>query len=347
MSGKSPITLGLIGTGRIGQLHAEHLSFRLSGADLRVVTDLDQTSARACADRCGIARVASDHHEILADPGIQAVVVCSPTDTHADIIEAAAAAGKQVFCEKPIEVDLQRIDRVLRAVDQAGVLLQIGFNRRFDANFQRIRKAVAGGEIGAPHQLHIISRDPGPPPIAYIRQSGGIFLDMTIHDFDMARFLIGSEVEEVYATGGVRVDPAIGEAGDLDTATILLKFADGTAGIIENSRKAVYGYDQRVEVFGSRGSIQAGNNYPNTCRIAGPQGVGRDRPLNFFMDRYTQSYLDEMAQFLEAIRRGGLSPVSGADARVPVVMARAAARSVRENRPVKLADIEAEAAAVA
>lgn len=344
MSTQPKVTLGLIGTGRIGGLHAEHLRFRLPTADLRVVTDLDRNSAQACADRCGIPRVVADHREILADADIQAVVVCSPTDTHADIIEAAAAAGKHVFCEKPIEVDLQRIDRVLGSVADAGVLLQIGFNRRFDANFQRIRKAVAEGEIGAPHQLHIISRDPAPPPVAYIRQSGGIFLDMTIHDFDMARFLIGSEVEEVYATGGVRIDPAIGEAGDLDTVTILLKFADGTVGIIENSRKAVYGYDQRIEVFGSKGSIQAGNNYPNTCVTAGAAGVGRDLPLNFFMDRYTRSYLDEMAQFLEAIVTGGPSPVSGADARVPVVMARAARRSVEENRPVKLTEIEAEVA---
>ncbi|MCP5517929.1 MAG: inositol 2-dehydrogenase [Verrucomicrobiales bacterium] len=344
MSEKSRITLGLIGTGRIGRLHAEHLRFRLPAADLRVVTDLDRNSAQACADRCGIPRVAADHREILADRDLQAVVVCSPTDTHADIIEAAAAAGKHVFCEKPIEVNLQRIDRVLSAVAHAGVLLQIGFNRRFDANFQRIRKAVKEGEIGTPHQVHIISRDPAPPPVEYIRQSGGIFLDMTIHDFDMARFLIGSEVEEVYATGGVRIDAAIGEAGDLDTATILLKFADGTVGIVENSRQAVYGYDQRVEVFGSKGSIQAGNNYPNTCRIAGAGGVGRDLPLNFFMDRYTQSYLDEMAQFLEAIATDGPSPVSGVDARVPVVMARAACRSVQENRPVRLAEIEAEGA---
>ncbi|MCP5524811.1 MAG: inositol 2-dehydrogenase [Verrucomicrobiales bacterium] len=342
MSTQSRITLGLIGTGRIGRLHAEHLRFRLSAADLRAVTDLNRDSAQACADRCGIVRVAADHHEILADPEIQAVVVCSPTDTHADIIEAAAEAGKHVFCEKPIEVSLPRIDRVLSVVEHAGVLLQIGFNRRFDANFRRIRQAVAEGEIGTPHQLHIISRDPGPPPVEYIRQSGGIFLDMTIHDFDMARFLIGSEVEEVYATGGVRIDPAIGEAGDLDTATILLKFADGTVGIIENSRKAVYGYDQRVEVFGSKGSIEAGNNYPNTCRIAGAEGVGRDLPLNFFMDRYTQSYLDEMAQFLEAIVTGGRPPVSGVDARAPVVMAMAARLSVQENRPVKLAEIEAQ-----
>ena len=342
MSTDSRINLGLIGTGRIGRLHAEHLRFRLPGADLRVVTDLDRASAQTCADRCGIPRVAADYREILADPEIQAVVVCSPTDTHADIIEAAAAAGKHVFCEKPIEVDLNRIDQVISAVEHAGVLLQIGFNRRFDANFQRIRKAVAGGEIGTPHQLRITSRDPAPPPVEYIRQSGGIFLDMTIHDFDMARFLIGSEVEEVYATGGVRIDPAIGEAGDLDTVTILLKFADGTVGIIENSRRAVYGYDQRVEVFGSQGSIQAGNNFPNTCQIAGASNVSCDLPLNFFMDRYTQSYLEEMTQFLAAIAANGPSPVSGVDARVPVVMARAARRSVEENRPVKLAEIEGQ-----
>ncbi len=338
----APIKVGLIGTGRIGRLHAEHLRLRIPNADLCVVTDADTASARACSEALGIPHVAKDYRQVIADRTVQAVVVCSPTDTHADIIIAAAAAGKHIFCEKPIDVDLNRIDQALTAVSQAGVLLQVGFNRRFDANFQRIRHAVEQGEIGEPHQLHIVSRDPSPPPIAYVRQSGGIFLDMTIHDFDLARFLVGSEVEEVYASGAVRIDPAIGEAGDLDTATIMLKFADGCTGVIENSRRAVYGYDQRAEVFGGKGSIAAGNNYPNTCQISGSDSVHRDLPLNFFMDRYTQSYLDEMTQFLSAIAAGGPSPVSGLEARIPVVMARAARRSIEENRPVRLAEIETD-----
>jgi len=333
------VTLGLVGTGRIGRLHAEHLRFRIPEADLRIVTDLDGRSAQACATQCQIPEVATDYRQIVQHPEVDALVVCSPTDTHTEIIEAAAAAGKHVFCEKPIDVDLTRIDRALAAVETAGVILQVGFNRRFDPNFQRVRRAVADGEIGIPRQLHIVSRDPAPPPIEYIRQSGGIFLDMTIHDFDMAQFLIGSEVNEVYATGSVRVDPAIGDAGDLDTVTIVLKYANGVVGIIENCRQAVYGYDQRVEVFGSLGSIQAHNNYPNTCRIAGPNSVHRDLPLNFFLERYTQSYLDEMTRFLQAIAHHSPSPVPGPEARIPVLMALAAQRSIHENRPVTLAEV--------
>jgi myo-inositol 2-dehydrogenase / D-chiro-inositol 1-dehydrogenase len=334
------VTLGLVGTGRIGRLHAEHLRFRIPEADLRIVTDLDSRSAQACATQFQIPEVATDYRQIVQHPEVDALVVCSPTDTHTEIIEAAAAAGKHVFCEKPIDVDLTRIDRALAAVETAGVILQVGFNRRFDPNFQRVRRAVTDGEIGIPRQLRIVSRDPAPPPIEYIRQSGGIFLDMTIHDFDMAQFLIGSEVNEVYATGSVRVDPAIGDAGDLDTVTIVLKFANGVVGIIENCRQAVYGYDQRVEVFGSLGSIQADNNYPNACHIAGPNSVHRDLPLNFFLERYTQSYLDEMTRFLQAIAHHAPSPVSGPEARIPVLMALAAHRSIQQNRPVTLAEVD-------
>src|SRR5690606_17935810 len=184
------------------------------------------------------------------------------------IIEEAAAAGKHVFCEKPIDTDLARIDRALEAVKRAGVLLQVGFNRRFDPNFRRVRQAIINGEVGIPHQLHIVSRDPAPPPIEYVRTSGGLFLDMTIHDFDMAVFLMDEPVREVYATGGVRVDPAIGQAGDIDTATIVLKFQGGAVAVIENSRRAVYGYDQRLEVFGSGGAIRIENNYPNTAILS-------------------------------------------------------------------------------
>jgi myo-inositol 2-dehydrogenase / D-chiro-inositol 1-dehydrogenase len=217
--------------------------------------------------------------------------------------------------------------------------LQIGFNRRFDPNHARVRQAVVQGEIGTPHLLHIISRDPAPPPLAYIKVSGGIFLDMTIHDFDMARFLIGSEVEEIYTAAGVMVDPAIGEAGDVDTAMITLKFANGVIGVIDNSRQAVYGYDQRVEVFGSKGSASTGNWYPNAVTISTDRAVQRDLPLNFFMDRYTESYVAEMVTFIDAVQNDKPSPVSGAEGRVPVVMGLAARRSLAENRPVRLDEI--------
>jgi myo-inositol 2-dehydrogenase / D-chiro-inositol 1-dehydrogenase len=335
----STLKIGLIGAGRIGRLHAEHLAFRLPEAKLLMITDVQESAAQECAQRFGVPDWGADYQQIICHPEIQAVVVCSPTDTHAEIIQAAAAAKKHIFCEKPIDVDLGRIDRTLEVVDKNKVILQVGFNRRFDPNFRRVRQAVAKGEIGTPHQVRITSRDPGPPPIEYIKKSGGIFLDMTIHDFDMARYLVGSEVEEIYATGSARVDPAIGKAGDLDTVTILLKFANGVVGTIENCRQAVYGYDQRVEVFGSGGSIVVDNNYPNTAVVQGKTSIYRDPPLHFFMQRYLESYLVEMQEFIEAVRKATTPPVTGAEGRIPVVMALAAKRSVSENRPVRLTEI--------
>jgi myo-inositol 2-dehydrogenase/D-chiro-inositol 1-dehydrogenase len=333
------LNLGLIGAGRIGKLHAEHLAYRIPGARLSMITDVNESAARECAQRLGVPSSGSDYRAILADPGVQAVVICSPTDTHAEIIQTAAAAGKHIFCEKPIDLDLARIDRTRAAVAKAGVTLQLGFNRRFDPNFRRVRQAVVSGEIGTPHQVRITSRDPGPPPLEYIAKSGGIFMDMTIHDFDMARFLVGAEVEEVYATASARVDPAIGKAGDWDTAVIMLKFVNGVVGTIENCRQAVYGYDQRVEVFGSGGSISTDNNYPNSAVVQGKQTIYRDQPLNFFMQRYLESYLVEMTEFVDAVRKGTPPPVSGPEGRIPVVMANAARRSVLENRPVRLSEI--------
>jgi myo-inositol 2-dehydrogenase/D-chiro-inositol 1-dehydrogenase len=335
----SELTVGLIGAGRIGKLHAEHLRGRIPRANLKMVADIDENAAKQCAAHVGACDASTDYREVLDHPGIQAVVICSSTDTHARLIEEAAAVGKHIFCEKPIDHDLDRIDRALAAIERAGVLLQIGFNRRFDANFRRVKEAVESGEIGTPHLMHIISRDPAPPPIEYIEKSGGLFLDMTIHDLDMSRFLISSEVDEIYAAGAVRVDPAIGAAGDLDTSVIVLKFANGVIGTIDNSRQAVYGYDQRVEVFGSGGSVSSGNNYPNAATIRGRESVYRDLPLNFFIERYTDSYLEEMTQFVDAVLTGGPSPLDGAEGRIPVVMAQAAWKSYQENRPVKLTEI--------
>ena len=304
-----------------------------------MVADVLQPAAAQCAQQTGAAAT-TDYRQVLDHPDIQAVLICSSTDTHAQIIKEAAAAGKHIFCEKPIDHDLQQIDEAIAAAGQAGVLLQIGFNRRFDASFRRLRDAVADNEIGQPHLLHIISRDPAPPPIQYIKKSGGLFLDMTIHDLDLARFLIGHEVQEVYAAGGVRVDPAIGEAGDLDTAMILLKFTNGVIGNIDNSRQAIYGYDQRVELFGSGGSIQAGNHFSNSATIWGKKSVYRDPPFNFFLDRYVDSYLEELTQFVDAVLGGKPSPVDGNAGRIPVVMALAARRSYDENRPVRLDEVD-------
>jgi len=276
----------------------------------------------------------------MENPDIEAVVICSSTDTHAQMIEEAAAAGKHIFCEKPIDLDLARIDRALEAVGKAGVKLQVGFNRRFDPNFKRVREMVAAGRIGTPHILRITSRDPAPPPIEYVKVSGGIFLDMTIHDFDMARYLIGSEVTEIYAAGGVMVDPEIGEAGDIDTVVITLRFANGVIGTIDNSRKAVYGYDQRVEVFGSAGMVAVSNNTPDTAVYSNADGVHSSLPLFFFVERYTDSYIAEMRAFVECIQQDKTPPVTGMDGRIPVVMGYAAQKSYQENRPVRLSEVD-------
>jgi myo-inositol 2-dehydrogenase/D-chiro-inositol 1-dehydrogenase len=334
------LNVGIIGAGRIGKVHSETLAFRVPEARTVAIADLNHEAAERVALRCGIPKVASSVDEILADPTIQAVLICSPTDTHADLIFRAAQAGKHIFCEKPIAHSLAKIDTALAAVRQAGVKLQIGFNRRFDANFARIRGAVAGGEIGAPRLLHIISRDPAPPPIAYVKISGGIFLDMTIHDFDMARFLIGDEVEEIYTAAGVMVDPAIGEAGDLDTAVIVLRFRNGVIGTIDNCRQAAYGYDQRAEVHGSAGKIASENCYPNQVILSSGQCVRQDLPFNFFMDRYTESFSVEIRSFIQAVVEDKPSAVTGLDGRIAAVMGMAARKSFDERRPVKLVEIQ-------
>jgi len=334
------LNVGIIGAGRIGRVHAESLAFRLPEARTMAITDVNRNAAQAVADRCGIAKVAVTSAEILDDPQIQAVLICSSTDTHADLIVKAAEAGKHIFCEKPIALSLALIDIALAAVEAAGVKLQIGFNRRFDANFARVRQAVVSGEIGTPSLLHIISRDPEPPPLAYIKVSGGMFADMTIHDFDMARFLIG-DVVEIYASAGVMVDPEIGNAGDVDTALIVLRFENGVIGTIDNSRRAVYGYDQRVEILGSKGKIATENRFPNQAMVSNSTSVYKDLPLNFFMERYQESYTSELQSFVEAILEDRPTSVTGHDGRVPVAMAMAARKSYEQNRPVRLEEIVA------
>ncbi len=333
------VNIGIIGAGRIGKVHADALTRRIAGVKVLAIADVNAQAAQAAGAEYGIPQASDNYRDVLNNAAVQAVVICSSTDTHSQFITEAAQASKHIFCEKPIDFDLGRIDAALAAADQAGVKLQIGFNRRFDPNHARVKQAVTNGDIGTPHLLHIISRDPAPPPLSYVKVSGGMFLDMTIHDFDMARFLIGSEVEEIYAAAGVMVDPAIGEAGDVDTAMITLKFANGVIGVIDNSRKAVYGYDQRVEVFGSKGSASTGNWYPNAVTISDAQNVRRDLPLNFFMDRYTESYVAEMRAFIDAIEHDKPSPVAGREGRIPVVMGLAARKSYAENRPVRLDEI--------
>ena len=333
------VNVGIIGAGRIGRGHAENLAYRIPEVKVVAIADIFVEAAEQCAADYGIPSAYGDHRAIMENDEIEAVVICSSTDTHSQFIEEAAAAGKHIFCEKPIDFDLDRIDRALEAVEQAGVKLQIGFNRRFDPSFKRVRDMVTGGEIGAPHLVHIISRDPAPPPIEYIKVSGGIFLDMTIHDFDMARYLIGSEVEEVYAAGGVMVDPKIGDAGDIDTALVSLRYANGAIGSIDNSRQAVYGYDQRVEVFGENGGVIVANKTPDNAVFSNADGVHAAQPLYFFIERYTEAYVAEVREFVTCILEDKTPSVTGIDGRIPVVMGLAAWKSYRENRPVKLSEI--------
>lgn len=334
------VKFGLIGAGRIGRIHAANLAFRIASANLQTVADVNEEAARECARQFNIGRAVAGYEDILSDPDIDAVAICSSTDTHAALIEAAAASGKHIFCEKPIAFDLETIDRALAAVDKAGVKLQIGFNRRFDANYRRVHQAIHGGEIGQLQMLHVISRDPAPPPIAYVRTSGGLFLDMTIHDFDMIRFLTGAEVDEVFVMAGVTVDRAIGEAGDLDTAVVMLRCSNGAICTIENCRRAVYGYDQRVDALGSAGGISTSNNYSNTAIISDAASVRRDLPLNFFLERYAESYYAEMQSFVDAVLDDAPVPVSGRDGRAPVAIALAAQKSYAEGRPVRVGEVD-------
>jgi myo-inositol 2-dehydrogenase / D-chiro-inositol 1-dehydrogenase len=333
------LRIGIIGAGRIGKLHAETLAFRLPEATASAIADVNGDAAKDVAERFRIPRAVLDSREIINDPSIDAVLICSPTETHAELVIQAARAGKHIFCEKPIDHSLSKIDLALQEVKKSGVKFQVGFNRRFDANFSRVRAAVTEGEIGIPHLMHIVSRDPGPPPISYVKVSGGIFLDMTIHDFDMARFLVGDEVESIYTAGGVRVDPEIGKAGDLDTVVIVLHFRNGVIGTIDNSRKAVYGYDQRVEIFGSKGAITTENCYPNQAILSTGTAVQRDLPLHFFMDRYTESFVSELRAFVQAVLRNKPVPVNGMDGRIAVVMGIAARKSYNERRPVRLDEV--------
>ncbi len=336
----SPLRLGIIGAGRIGKLHAANLTARIDQAEVTAIADIDLPAAQAVAKQLRLPRAEADYRRLLEDPAIDAVAICSATDTHARIVVEAAEAGKHLFCEKPIDFDLGRIDAALAAVARAGVTFQVGFNRRFDANFSQVQRMVAEGKIGTPHLLRITSRDPAPPPLAYVRASGGLFLDMTIHDFDMARFLVGSEVTEVYTLGAVRVDPEIGAAGDLDTAIVSLRFANGVLGTIDNSRRAVYGYDQRVEVFGDGGMVAVANNTPDQHVYSNAEGVHAAKPLYFFLERYNESYVAELQAFVTSVLNGTPPPVGGVDGRIPVVMGLAARKSYDEPRPVALSELE-------
>ncbi len=337
---ENKLRIGVIGAGRIGKIHGENIASFIPQATLEAVADVKLTpEMEAWAKRLGARLVTRDVDALLGDKNIDAVVICSSTDTHADLTIAAARAGKHIFCEKPIDMSVPKVKSALEAVKKAGVKLQVGFNRRFDHNFAKIRELTLAGQVGDVHVVKITSRDPAPPPPAYVAVSGGIFIDMMIHDFDMARFQAGSEIVEVHATGAVLVDPEIGKAGDVDTAIVTLKFANGAIGVIDNSRKAVYGYDQRVEVFGSKGAAQAENDAASTVRLSNDNGVIGEKPLYFFLERYKNAFIDEMKAFVVAVLEDKPVPVSGEDGLQNLLVGLAATRSLKEHRSVRIDEI--------
>ncbi|MDR3518103.1 MAG: inositol 2-dehydrogenase [Azospirillaceae bacterium] len=326
------LRFGLLGAGRIGAIHGANIAAH-GAAQLVGIADIHQPAAEALAAKLGtkVASVAA----ILADPAIDAVVIASSTDTHAPLIEAAARAGKAIFCEKPIDLDSGRVAACLKVVADCGVPLGLGFNRRFDPSFRALRDAVRAGRIGKVEMVCITSRDPGPPPVSYIKVSGGLFRDMMIHDLDMARWLLGEEPVEVFATASCLVDPAIGAAGDVDTAIVTLKTASGVLCQINNSRRAVYGYDQRVEVLGSAGMLQAGNRTPTTVECSDGQAVSRDKPLHFFLERYAEAYRSELDGFIRAVAADRSPDPGGDDGYKVLLLADAAAKSFATGQPVR------------
>jgi len=331
----SILKVGVIGLGRIGKVHLENLVQRIPSVKVIAVSNPSE-AAHDFARQLGITKIYKEGKEVVFHKEVEGVIICSPTDTHAAYVKMAAKAGKHIFCEKPLEMSPNAIEELIAITKEQRVKLQVGFNRRFDANFSKVQQQVENGNIGEPHILKITSRDPSPPPLDYIKVSGGMFLDMSIHDFDMARFIVGSEVEEVFAQTAVRVNPDIGEAGDIDTAIITLKFKNGCLGVIDNSREAVYGYDQRVEIFGSKGMSRVDNKYADNQVLYGKEGVSTGLPLHFFMERYTDSFCQEMKAFITAIRENKRVPVNGQDALMATKIAVAAKESARLNRPVRL-----------
>lgn len=328
--------VGIVGAGRIGALHAELISRRVPGAAVVAVSDVRTEAAQTLAEAVGAESLTLP--ELIDHPRVDIVAVCSSTDTHVEVVERAILAGRAVFCEKPLSMDLGEVDRIIAMVEEHGTRFMMGFNRRFDPGHRSVRQAVVAGQVGEPHIVRITSRDPEPPPLDYIRVSGGLWADMMIHDLDMATYLVDSPVRTVYAVGAVRVDPAIGEAGDVDTAVVVLTHEDGTVTTIDNSRRATYGYDQRVEVLGSRGMATSGNRVLHEGSLHTESGSVSQPLQHFFLDRYLDSYAREWEAFLEYVREGGESPAPVASARTSVVLAEAAAMSARTGQPVVLAE---------
>jgi len=333
------LRIGIVGAGRIGNVHAESITYHIPEAEVVMVTDPYEEGARKLAERFGVPKYSKDYMDIINNKDVDAVLVCSPTPTHAEITIAALKAGKHVFCEKPVHTSIDCIKEVQKVAEETGLKLQIGFNRRFDHNHSHVQRLVQDGTLGNVELIKITSRDPEPPSPEYAASSGGLYIDMMIHDFDMAMFLAGCDVTEVYAMGTSLVDKRIGEAGDVDTAIVTLTFANGALGVIDNSRRAAYGYDQRVEVFGSLGMAADENDGDSTVRVSTAAGVVSDKPQFFFLERYMQSFTEEMRQFIKAIREDTEVPVGIHAGLMSVVLAKAAKKSLDEHRPVKVSEI--------
>lgn len=335
------LKIGIIGAGRIGKVHGESIQRYVKNAEVYAIADPYMNDAtREWAKEMGIYNVYTDYKKILDDKAIDAVIIASSTDTHSPISIEAIKAGKHIFCEKPIDHDIDKIKAVMQELSKSNVKYQVGFNRRFDHNFMAVKQSINEGKVGELNIVKICSRDPAAPPVEYIKVSGGIFLDMTIHDLDMARFITDSEVDEVFAMGGVMVDPAIGEAGDIDTAIISMRMKSGALVVIDNCRRASYGYDQRLEAFGSLGAVSVGNDTVSTAVLSNKDGVIAEKPLYFFLERYMQAYVNEMNQFVDSIINDK-DITCGVDAGLQaVIIGIAAKKSLNENRPVKLSEIK-------
>ena len=328
----------IIGLGRIGKIHHGNLQ---AIDEVEIVGICDPTDeAKVFSNKAGLTFYQKDFADVAGEIQADAIVICSPTDTHANYVSIAAKKGIDVFCEKPLDLSLKKVKQVLKTVNESKIKLMLGFNRRFDSEFQSVKEKIVNGHIGDIHTIKITSRDPSPPPINYIKSSGGMFLDMTIHDFDMIRYLTNKKIVEVYAKGEALVNPEIAKAGDIDTAIINLTFEDGSMAVIDNCRKAVYGYDQRVEVFGSKGMVQSKNKFDNHTITYGEKGVTSPLPQHFFLERYADAYKKEIDHFIDCIRHKKTPEVSGFDGLMSLVLGLCAKESLNCNKPVLVSEID-------
>ena len=332
------IRILIIGLGRIGKIHLANLQAK---GEVEIVGICDPTDeAKVFSNKAGLTFYQKDFTDVAGEVQADAIVICSPTDTHANYVSIAAKKGIDVFCEKPLDLSLEKVKQVLKTVNESKIKLMLGFNRRFDSEFQSVKEKIVNGHIGDIHTIKITSRDPSPPPINYIKSSGGMFLDMTIHDFDMIRYLTNKEIIEVYAKGDALVNPEIAKAGDIDSAIINLTFEDGSLAVIDNCRKAVYGYDQRVEVFGSKGMVQSKNKFDKYTLTYSENGVTSALPQHFFLERYADAYKKEINHFIDCIRHKKTPEVSGFDGLMSLVLGLCAKESLNCNKPVLVSEID-------